>query len=141
MGMPHGPLERMRVIVANASTDNLRTSWWSTAFVRVGGPILVLGLTALFLVVPVRLEHPAYDGVHRNLGDMRYGWPLDWLSQNQQSMDPPAGNSQSFCEIRQCPTTILWSGLTGNILLLWVGLVILALALAGLVRTIRNRET
>lgn len=74
-----------------------------------------LGLTALFLVVPVRSQEPIFAGARGSLSDIQYGWPLEWISQDQRSMDPPAGNSQSLCPMRQCPTTILWRGLVGNV--------------------------
>jgi len=109
--------------------------------IAVGAAVLALGLTAIYLAAPVRLEHPAYDGTHSTLADVRYGWPYDWLSQDQRAMDPPAGNSQSFSDIRKCPTTFLWSGLAVNILALWIGLAISASALALLARTIRSRQT
>jgi hypothetical protein len=41
-------------------------------------------------------------------------------------MDPPAGNSQSFGDIWQFPTKILWPGAFGNLLVSWIGLAILA---------------
>lgn len=128
------------------STDNSQTSGLSAARERVGvlvvvvAAVLALGLTALFLVIPVRVEQPAYSGIHSTLGDMRYGWPYEWLSQDQRAMDPPAGNSRSFCDIRECPTGILLPGLAGNILLLWIGLAILAVAIAVLARTIRSER-
>lgn len=133
--------------MGSLSTDNPQTPGLPDADYRVrtlmvvGAALFVLGLTALFLVVPVRLEQPIYDGKHRTLGDVRYGWLFDWLSQDQRVMDPPAGNSQSFCDIRECHTNVLWAGLAGNILVLWIGLAISALALALLGRKVRSRRT
>jgi len=127
-----------RVGIQSAPTTRVSIS---LAWMAALAVVVVVGLTALFLIVPVRSQEPVYDGIHRTLSDVRYGWPFDSISQDQRSANPPAGSTQSFCDVRQCPVRILPAGLLGDVLVLWIGLAIVALPLVGVARTARRRPT
>lgn len=99
--------------------------------VRTGSRRVALWLAPLagfIAVVPLFMEDVTVRR-HEDLKHVMFGFPLDWLAQDQSALSPPFPHEMSFGSPLENPTNVAFGPLIADLLIVYV--VLLAVVLIG----------
>ena len=103
--------------------------------------VFVAFLFSLTVVLVTAMTDQALVRSRADLARIELGWPLDWVRQDQSSLEPPLPAKLGFSSLWENPTDVSWAAFLADVLIVFAatGVVVALAAALILVRARRAR--
>lgn len=118
--------------VVDSSADLAARAW-----LRGRAAVVGLGLLAVLVAVGAALIDRATVKNQEELGRVAFGYPLRWLAQNQTNLDPSFPANLSPASPWENPTSVAFGPLCGDVLVVYVLLLVGWFAGRSVLRSVR----